>query len=142
MPGSWGRPRSIVRWWCRLRTRRDAVSSVVIVSTQVADGRCAVRVEGAGDRAPSLPGTVQFFDGGVEIGAPVPVVDGVAELTHTFTQSGPRQIHAVYSGGTGGGGFDVVTQTLDVVQSGGGTGGTGSLDLGSLGSLSGFRFGF
>ncbi|NKS74392.1 hypothetical protein GS531_20655, partial [Rhodococcus hoagii] len=55
---------------------------------------------------------------------------------------GPRQIHAVYSGGTGVAGSTSVTQTLDVVQSGGGTGDTGSLDLGSLGSLSGFRFGF
>ncbi|WP_433702521.1 beta strand repeat-containing protein [Prescottella equi] len=120
----------------------DAVSSVVIVSTQSPTAGAPYVLKAQVIGAPSLPGTVQFFDGGVEIGAPVPVVDGVAELTHTFTQSGPRQVHAVYSGGTGVAGSTSVTQTLDVVQSGGGTGGTGSLDLGSLGSLNGFRFGF
>ncbi len=110
----------------------DAVSSVVIVSTQSPTAGAPYVLKAQVIGAPSLPGTVQFFDGGVEIGAPVPVVDGVAELTHTFTQSGPRQIHAVYSGGTGVAGSTSVTQTLDVVQSGGGTGDTGSLDLGSL----------
>ncbi len=120
----------------------DVVSSVVIASTQspTAGAPYVLRAQVIG--APSLPGTVQFFDGGVEIGAPVPVVDGVAELTHTFTQSGPRLIHAVYSGGTGVAGSTSATQTLDVAQSGGGTGGTGSLDLGSLGSLSGLEFVF
>ncbi|MBM4608277.1 hypothetical protein GS416_07470 [Rhodococcus hoagii] len=98
-----------------LRTRRCGLVGGDRVDA-VADGRCAVRVEGAGDRCAVVAGTVQFFDGGVEIGAPVPVVDGVAELTHTFTQSGPRQIHAVYSGGTGVAGSTSVTQTLDVVQ--------------------------
>ncbi|NKR44091.1 Ig-like domain repeat protein [Rhodococcus hoagii] len=120
----------------------DAVSSVVIVSTQSPTAGAPYVLKAQVIGAPSLPGTVQFFDGGVEIGAPVPVVDGVAELTHTFTQSGPSQIHAVYSGGTGVAGSTSVTQTLDVVQSGGGTGGTGSLDLGSLGSLSGLGFVF
>ncbi|NKU56035.1 hypothetical protein GS881_21535 [Rhodococcus hoagii] len=55
---------------------------------------------------------------------------GLLSSRTRFTQSGPRQIHAVYSGGTGVAGSTSVTQTLDVVQSGGGTGGTGSLDLG------------
>lgn len=120
----------------------DVVSSVVIASTQSPTAGAPYVLKAQVIGAPSLPGTVQFFDGGVEIGVPVPVVDGVAELTHTFTQSGPRQIHAVYSGGTGVAGSTSVTHTLDVVQSGGGTGGTGSLDLGSLGSLSGLGFVF
>ncbi|MBM4668595.1 Ig-like domain repeat protein [Rhodococcus hoagii] len=66
----------------------DAVSSVVIVSTQSPTAGAPYVLKAQVIGAPSLPGTVQFFAGGVEIGAPVPVVDGVAELTHTFTQSG------------------------------------------------------
>ncbi len=118
----------------------DVVSSVVIASTQapIAGTPYVLKAQVIG--APSLPGTVQFFDGGVAIGAPVPVVDGFAEITHTFTQSGPRLIHAVYSGGTGVAGSTSETQTLEVAQSGGGDTG-GSLDFGSLGSLSGLRFG-
>ncbi|MFC9519126.1 Ig-like domain-containing protein, partial [Nocardiaceae bacterium NPDC056970] len=118
----------------------DVVSSVVIASTQAptAGAPYVLRAQVIG--ASSLPGTVQFFDGGVAIGAPVPVVDGFAEITYTFTQSGPRLIHAVYSGGTGVAGSTSATQTLEVAQSGGGDTG-GSLDFGSLGSLSGLRFG-
>ncbi|MFC9519195.1 beta strand repeat-containing protein [Nocardiaceae bacterium NPDC056970] len=118
----------------------DVVSSVVIASTQAptAGAPYVLRAQVIG--AASLPGTVQFFDGGVAIGAPVPVVDGFAEITYTFTQGGPRLIHAVYSGGTGVAGSTSATQTLEVAQSGGGDTG-GSLDFGSLGSLSGLRFG-
>ncbi|WP_258195555.1 Ig-like domain-containing protein [Rhodococcus sp. OK519] len=119
----------------------DVVSSVVIASTQTPTVGTPYVLKAQVIGAATLPGTVQFFDGGIEIGSPVPVVDGFAELTHSFTQSGPRQIHAVYSGGIGVAGSTSETKTLDVVQSGGGAGGAGSLDFGSLGSLSGFRFG-
>ncbi|WP_272818791.1 beta strand repeat-containing protein [Prescottella equi] len=118
----------------------DVVSSVVIASTQAPTAGVPYVLRAQVIGAASLPGTVQFFDGGVAIGAPVPVVDGFAEITHTFTQSGPHLIHAVYSGGSGVAGSTSETQTLDVVQSGGGDSG-GSLDFGSLGSLSGLRFG-
>ncbi|MCA1008893.1 Ig-like domain-containing protein [Rhodococcus hoagii] len=118
----------------------DVVSSVVIASTQAPTAGTPYVLKAQVIGAASLPGTVQFFDGGVAIGAPVPVVDGFAEITHTFTQSGPRLIHAVYSGGTGVAGSTSETQTLEVAQSGGGDTG-GSLDFGSLGSLSGLRFG-
>ncbi|NKZ73480.1 hypothetical protein GTA09_30865 [Rhodococcus hoagii] len=113
-------------WWCRLRTRRmRSVGGDLSTQSPTAGAPYVLKAQVMVRRP--LPGTVQFFDGGVEIGAPVPVVDGVAELTHTFTQSGPRQIHAVYSGGTGVAGSTSVTQTLDVVQSvRGGTGDTGS----------------
>ncbi|XGU18682.1 Ig-like domain-containing protein [Rhodococcus sp. 3Y1] len=43
-------------------------------------------------------GTVQFKDGGTDIGAPVAVVNGVATLPHTFTAAGDHSITAVYDG--------------------------------------------
>lgn len=43
-------------------------------------------------------GTVQFRDGGQEIGAPVTVSAGVARLPHTFTVAGAHSISAVFSG--------------------------------------------
>ncbi|WP_181818941.1 Ig-like domain-containing protein [Rhodococcus sp. AG1013] len=117
----------------------DVPSTVVIASGQSATAGTAFTLTAQVGGAPTLPGTVQFFDGGVEIGQPVSVVNGVAELVHTFTQSGPHQIYAVYSGGPGVQGSTSPVQTLDVAQSGGGDGGNGS--LGSLGSLSGLLFG-
>ncbi|NKU37207.1 hypothetical protein GS887_24845 [Rhodococcus hoagii] len=71
---------------------------MVIASTQSPTAGAPYVLKAQVIGAPSLRARCSFFDGGVEIGVPVPVVDGVAELTHTFTQSGPRQIHAVYSG--------------------------------------------
>lgn len=119
----------------------DVESSVEITSTQAPTVGAPYVLKAQVTGAESLPGTVQFFDGGVEIGAPVPVVDGFAELTHTFMESGPRQIHAVYSGGAGVAGSTSDEIVLDVIDSDGGdTGGIGSLDFGSLGSLSGLRF--
>ncbi|MDH6282217.1 hypothetical protein M2280_003445 [Prescottella agglutinans] len=117
----------------------DAQSSVSITSATSATAGTPFKLTAKVIGAPTLPGTVQFFDGGVAIGQPVAVVNGVAELQHTFDQSGPHQIHAVYSGGSGVQGSTSQVQVLDVAKSGDGTGGTGS--LGSLGSLSGFRFG-
>ncbi|NKW70391.1 hypothetical protein GS943_18875 [Rhodococcus hoagii] len=46
-------------------------------------------------------GTVQFRDGGANIGAPVPVVDGSASLSYAFGSLGAHSITAVYSGGAG-----------------------------------------
>jgi len=118
----------------------DAQSSVAITSATSASAGTPFKLKASVTGAPTLPGTVQFYDGGVALGQPVPVVNGIAELEHTFDQSGPRQIHAVYSGGPGVQGSTSQVQVLDVAESGGGTDGAGS--LGSLGSLSGFRFGF
>ncbi|WP_241566231.1 beta strand repeat-containing protein [Prescottella agglutinans] len=118
----------------------DAQSSVAITSATSASAGTPFKLKASVTGAPTLPGTVQFYDGGVALGQPVPVVNGIAELEHTFDQTGPRQIHAVYSGGQGVQGSTSQVQVLDVAESGGGTDGAGS--LGSLGSLSGFRFGF
>lgn len=44
-------------------------------------------------------GTVQFTDGGTDIGAPVAVAGGVATLSHTFDAPGPHAITAAFTGG-------------------------------------------
>ncbi len=46
-------------------------------------------------------GTVQFKIGTEAVGAPVPVVNGVATLTHAFDAEGTHGITAVYSGDNG-----------------------------------------
>ncbi|ORL30202.1 hypothetical protein A6I87_24665 [Prescottella equi] len=120
----------------------DVVSSILMSSAQSTTVGTAFTLEAQVTGAQTLPGTVQFFDGGVEIGSPVAVVDGVATIVHTFTSTGPHHVHAVYSGGTGVAGSTSPVQVLDVSEAGGGTGGAGSLDFGSLGSSNGFRFGF
>ncbi len=52
--------------------------------------------------APNSPsGTVQFRDGNTNIGAPVPVSNGVAELSHTFSAAGAHPITAVFTGAAG-----------------------------------------
>ncbi|WP_241566230.1 Ig-like domain-containing protein [Prescottella agglutinans] len=43
-------------------------------------------------------GTVQFRDGNANIGAPVPVSGGVAQLSHTFTAAGSHPVTAVFTG--------------------------------------------
>ncbi|WP_433608998.1 Ig-like domain repeat protein [Prescottella agglutinans] len=116
----------------------DVPSSVVMTSATSASAGTPFTLTAKVIGAPVLPGTVQFYDGGVALGQPVPVVNGIAELEHTFDETGPHQIHAVYSGGPGVQGSTSQVQVLDVAESGG-PGGSGS--LGSLGSLSGFRFG-
>jgi hypothetical protein len=46
-------------------------------------------------------GTVQFFDGGTPIGAPVGVVGSAAVLAHTFDTAGSHAITASFSGAPG-----------------------------------------
>ncbi|TJZ76533.1 Ig-like domain repeat protein [Rhodococcus oryzae] len=95
------------------------------------DLSAAVKTE-SGDAVTS--GTVTFMDGDTAIGEAVDVVNGQATLSYKFTQTGDRQIKAVYSGATG---FKESTSSASTVKvSGGGNpGGTGS--LGSLGSIFG-----
>ncbi|MFM1731429.1 Ig-like domain-containing protein [Prescottella soli] len=50
----------------------------------------------AGD--PVSGGTVQFRDGGADLGAPVAVNNGVTRVSHTFTAVGAHSISAAYSG--------------------------------------------
>ncbi|WP_345347820.1 Ig-like domain-containing protein, partial [Rhodococcus olei] len=78
----------------------------------------------------SAGGTVQFKDGSRAIGLPVPIVDGKASLSYTFTTAGAKDVTAVYSGGPGftGSTSEKGTVTVSAAPSGGGTGSTGSLD--------------
>ncbi len=46
-------------------------------------------------------GTVQFRDGGVDLGAPVAVVNGVAKANRTMTTAGDHNITAYYTGSAG-----------------------------------------
>jgi hypothetical protein len=87
------------------------------------DLSAAVKTE-SGDAVTS--GTVTFMDGDTAIGEAVDVVNGQATLSYKFTQTGDRQIKAVYSGATG---FKESTSSASTVKvSGGGNpGGTGSL---------------
>ncbi|NKU56029.1 hypothetical protein GS881_21495 [Rhodococcus hoagii] len=100
----------------------DVVSSILMSSAQSTTVGTAFTLEAQVTGAQTLPGTVQFFDGGVEIGSPVAVVDGLATIVHTFTSTGPHHVHAVYSGGTGVAGSTSPVQVLDVSEAGGGTG--------------------
>ncbi len=58
-------------------------------------------------------GSVQFKDGGVDIGAPVAVSGGTATLAHTFDTVAQHSITAVFSGGAG---FNDSTSTASVVD--------------------------
>ncbi|TQF75216.1 Ig-like domain repeat protein [Rhodococcus spelaei] len=80
-------------------------------------------------------GTVQFKSGTTAIGAPVPVVNGVASLTHTFDTAGTYGVTASFVGGDG---FkDSVSGPTVVNVAAAGTPGGGSLDTGSLTNLFG-----
>ncbi|MFZ2172927.1 MAG: Ig-like domain-containing protein [Rhodococcus sp. (in: high G+C Gram-positive bacteria)] len=64
----------------------------------------------------AVGGTVQFRDGGTEIGAPVEVVDGRAALDHTITGGGTHSITATYSGATGFAGSTSDPATVSVPE--------------------------
>ncbi|RVW02144.1 Ig-like domain-containing protein [Rhodococcus xishaensis] len=107
----------------------DPSSSVVITSSPSATVGVPFTL-----RAQVLPadatGTVQFFDGGVQIGDPVAVIEGFAELVYTFDSVGPHEIHVEYSGAAGVEGSTSQVQVLDVAESSdAGTGSLGSLGL-------------
>lgn len=59
-------------------------------------------------------GSVQFTDGGVHLGAAVPVSGGVASLQHTFTTTGSHDIAAVFTAGSGFVGSESAVRTVVV----------------------------
>ncbi len=82
-------------------------------------------------------GTVQFMLGNVPLGAPVPVVNGVATLPTTFASAGTFSVTAQFVASAGFIDSDSEPQTLTVPgDTDPGPGGTGSLDglLGGFGS--------
>ncbi|MCD2155104.1 Ig-like domain-containing protein [Rhodococcus cerastii] len=62
-------------------------------------------------------GTVQFKDGGTDIGGPIAVTAGGATLDHTFTTTGSHSITVVYSGTAGFGGSTAQAQTIEISSS-------------------------
>ncbi|MER2206995.1 MAG: Ig-like domain-containing protein, partial [Rhodococcus sp. (in: high G+C Gram-positive bacteria)] len=62
-------------------------------------------------------GTVQFRDGGVDIGGPIAVTAGAATLDHTFSTTGTHSITAVYSGTAGFGGSSSQAQSIEISSS-------------------------
>ncbi|AWM41402.1 Extracellular serine protease precursor [Gemmata obscuriglobus] len=84
----------------------QAIAASAVPLTFIATGR-------AGDPVPT--GTVQFFDNGVGIGAPVALVNGQATISPTTLGVGSRTITAVYSGDNfyaGGTGRLTANQTI------------------------------
>ncbi|MFD4467053.1 Ig-like domain-containing protein [Rhodococcus sp. NPDC058505] len=114
---------------------RAATSTALSVSGNAIVGQ-TVTLTATVDPA-NAGGTVQFKAGTTTIGAPVPVVNGVATLTHTFDIDGT---YALTAGFTGGAGFkdSVSGPTVLTVAVAGAPGGTGSADFGSLTDLFGF----
>ncbi|GAA4481560.1 hypothetical protein GCM10023094_29960 [Rhodococcus olei] len=64
----------------------------------------------------AVGGTVQFKDGGTDIGGPIALVDGGAKLAHTFTSAGNHSITAVYSGADGFNGSTGQAKTVTVTD--------------------------
>lgn len=87
-----------------LATVRIAVPDAVTTTTLSVPDSAATgtSVQLAATVAPAgASGTVQFRDGGENIGAPAPVIDGSASLSYAFGSLGAHSITAVYSGGAG-----------------------------------------
>ncbi|RVW02146.1 Ig-like domain-containing protein, partial [Rhodococcus xishaensis] len=115
----------------------DGSSSVVITSSSAATAGVPLTLTAQVSPADAV-GTVQFFDGDAEIGDPVEVVDGIAELVYTFDSVGQHEIRAEYSGGPGVEGSTSQVQVLEVTESGGTDGGSlGSLDIEDIAGIAG-----
>ncbi|MGW6695044.1 Ig-like domain repeat protein [Rhodococcus sp. NPDC054953] len=71
-------------------------------------------------------GTVQFLLGNTPLGAPVPVVDGVATLPTTFASAGTFSVTAEFVGASGF--VDSASDPQELTVPGSEGGGTGSLD--------------
>ncbi|RVW02250.1 Ig-like domain-containing protein [Rhodococcus spongiicola] len=86
-------------------TVTDPVDPVVETTTTVsvpANAETGAEVTLTASVAPDhATGTVQFTDGGVDIGSPVMVSNGVATLQHTFSTAGSHNISAIFMGGEG-----------------------------------------
>ncbi|ORL72170.1 hypothetical protein A5905_22775 [Prescottella equi] len=78
----------------------DLATTTTLTVPQTA--RTGTEVTLSADVAPNPgSGTVQFKDNGAEIGAPVAISNGTAQLPHTFSSAGQHSITAVFSGAPG-----------------------------------------
>ncbi|WP_460972616.1 Ig-like domain-containing protein, partial [Prescottella soli] len=78
----------------------DVVTTTTLQVPPTADLGTAVTFTATVDPA-TAAGTVQFKDGAANIGAPVAVSSGKAQLSHTFSVAGNHSISAVFTGNTG-----------------------------------------
>ncbi|MFE3293464.1 Ig-like domain repeat protein [Rhodococcus sp. NPDC059234] len=78
----------------------DVATTVVVAAPGSAKVGVAVDLSATVSPA-NASGTVQFKDGGTNIGGPVNVVGGVATLSQTFASAGSKSITAVFSGAAG-----------------------------------------
>ncbi|NKS81947.1 Ig-like domain repeat protein [Rhodococcus hoagii] len=78
----------------------DLATTTTLTVPQTA--RTGTEVTLSADVAPNPgSGTVQFKDNGAEIGAPVAISNGTAQLPQTFSSAGQHSITAVFSGAPG-----------------------------------------
>ncbi|MFD1814391.1 Ig-like domain repeat protein [Rhodococcus gannanensis] len=91
----------------------DATTATTLTAPATATAGTPVALTAAVSPAPN-GGTVQFKDGGTNIGAPVQVTGGTATLNHTFATAGARSVTAVFNGAAGFTGSSSAPQTVDV----------------------------
>ncbi|WP_258195553.1 Ig-like domain-containing protein [Rhodococcus sp. OK519] len=92
---------------------RQATSATAVTAPAGALTGTPVNLSATVDPA-SATGTLQFKDGGTNIGAPVSLASGTASLSHTFSAPGTHSITAVYSGATAYEGSTSGAQTVNV----------------------------
>ncbi|MDH6282212.1 Ig-like domain-containing protein [Prescottella agglutinans] len=78
----------------------DVATTTTLQVPPTADLGTAVTFTATVDPA-TAAGTVQFKDGAANIGSPVAVSNGKAQLSHTFSVAGNHSISAVFTGNTG-----------------------------------------
>ncbi|RDI16230.1 Ig-like domain-containing protein, partial [Rhodococcus sp. AG1013] len=125
-------------------TPDDTVTTTTVTVPATATVGSPVTLSATVAGGTNLPGTVQFYDGDLPIGDHVALVDGVANLEHTFTTDGAHRITARYSGGQGVKASASAEQSVQVTAAdNGGTGSAGSLGtiFGSLGGAGRSGFG-
>ncbi len=93
-------------------TSSDVATSTTVTVPATARTGGAVDLKASVEPKPS-GGTVQFTNAGSPIGYPVNVLDGVATLSHVFTNSGSHDIAAAFSGAVG---FDGSTSAPGTVE--------------------------
>ncbi|MFC9519123.1 Ig-like domain-containing protein [Nocardiaceae bacterium NPDC056970] len=119
-----------------VRGQDDAESNTIMTAPQTATAGVAVRLSAqVSSTALTLPGTVQFYDGGTPIGPRLPVGNGVVALDYVFDIAGAHEISAAYTGGAGVDGSASVAQTIQVAEAPTPPGPAGS--LGSVGGIFG-----
>ncbi|MDH6282211.1 beta strand repeat-containing protein [Prescottella agglutinans] len=99
------------------QTVNVSVPDVATTTTVTAPGtaQTGAQVTLSADVTPNPGGgTVQFKDSGVDIGSPVTLSNGAAQLPYTFTTAGNRSITAVFSGTPGFTGSTSAAQTVNV----------------------------